>query len=182
MTLLQIQTTPLGQGLPSPAMLLFNHPIYSIMPVVDRKPVSVDNDDVHHRKLIHRQSKNNTNNGTSQVFVSIPIGSTVVVQQEDGGPWTHGMIVGKGNHNHHNQSYNVQVRTMGRIITHNRQHIKPTSVTAAEYIHYQAKKHTNRQTDPLDAILDHIKNNPQSYSNKNTHNNNNDSHGIHGEQ
>ena len=35
----------------------------------------------------------------------LPIGSTVVVQQEDGGPWTHGTIVGKGDHNHHNYSY-----------------------------------------------------------------------------
>ena len=92
------------------------------------------------------------------------------------------MIVGKGDHNHHNHSYNIKVTTAGRIITHNRQHIKPTSITADEYIHHQAKKHTNRQTDPLDAILDHIENSPQSYSNKNTHNNNNESQGIHGEQ
>ena len=81
------------------------------------------------------------------------------------------MIAGKGNHNHHNWSYKIQVTTSERIITQNRQHIKPTSITAEEYIHYQAKKHTNRQTDQLDAILDHIKNNPQSYSNKTTHNN-----------
>ena len=40
----------------------------------------------------------------------------------------------------------------------------------------------NRQTDPLDAILDHTKNNLQSYSNKITHNNNNDSQNIHDEQ
>ena len=56
------------------------------------------------------------------------------------------MIVGKGDHNHHNQSYNIQVTTMGRIITCNRQHIKPTSITAEEYIHYEAKEHTNRST------------------------------------
>ena len=68
---------------------------------------------------------------------------------------------------------------MGRIITCNRQHIKLMSITAEEYIHYQAKK---RQTDPLDAILDHIKNNPQSYSNEITHNKNNDCQDIHGEQ
>ena len=92
------------------------------------------------------------------------------------------MIIGEGNHNHHNQSYNMQVTTTGRIITCNRQHIKPMSIRAEEYIHYQAKKHTNRQIDPLDAILDHIKNNPQSYSNKITHNKNNDCQDIHGEQ
>ena len=50
MVLLQIRTTPVGQGLQSPAMLLFNHPVHGIMPVLDRKPVSVDNDDEHHKK------------------------------------------------------------------------------------------------------------------------------------
>ena len=36
----------------------------------------------------------------------------------------------------------------------NRQHIKPTPITAEDYIHYQANKHV--KTDPLDAILAHI--------------------------
>ena len=121
------------------------------------------------------------NNDASQVFASIPIGSTVAVQWEDGGLWTHGTIVGKGDHNHHNCSYKIQVTTTGRIITCNRQQIKPTSITAEEYIHYQSRKHTNIQTDPLDTIMNHIKNNPQLYSNKITHNNNNDSQGTHGE-
>ena len=63
MVLLQICTTPLGQGLPSLATLLFNHPVCDVMPVIDRKPVSVDNDDDEHPiKLMHRQSKNNSNN------------------------------------------------------------------------------------------------------------------------
>ena len=50
-------------------------------------------------------------------------------------------------------------------------------MTAEEYMHYQAWKHT----DPLDAILNHTVNNPQLYSNKITHNNNYDSQGTHGE-
>ena len=66
-----------------------------VMHVIDRKPVNVDNDDDHHIKLIHRQSKNDTKNDASQVFVSIPIGLTVAVQWEDGGLWTHGKILGR---------------------------------------------------------------------------------------
>ena len=163
MALLHTHTTSLGQSLSSLGTLLFNHSICGIMPVIDRKPIGGDNDDEHHSKVIHRQHKNDTNNDASPVFASIPIGSTVVVQWEDGGPWTHGMIVGKGDHNHHDQSYTIQITTTGRRITHNRQHIRPTSITADEYICYQATKHANRQTDPLDAILEHIKNNPQSY-------------------
>ena len=117
MALLQIRNTPLVQGLPSLAMLLFNHLVCGIMPVLDRKPASVDNDDEHHKILMYRQGKNDPNNDTSQAFVSIPIGSTVAVQWEDGGPWTHGTIVGKGDHNHHNRSYKIQVTTTGKLIT-----------------------------------------------------------------
>ena len=39
------------------------------MPVLNRKPISVDNDAKYHIKLIYRQSKNNMNNDVSQVFV-----------------------------------------------------------------------------------------------------------------
>ena len=72
------------------------------MPVLDRMPVGGDNDDEHHSKLVHMQHKNDTYNDASPIFASIPIGSTVAVQQEDGGLWTHETIVGKGDHNHHN--------------------------------------------------------------------------------
>ena len=34
--LLQIRATPLEPGLPSPAMLLFYHPIQGIMPIINR--------------------------------------------------------------------------------------------------------------------------------------------------
>ena len=84
MVLLQIRTTPLGKGLPSPAKLLFNCPAHGIMPVIDRKPVSVDNDDENHKKTNASAGKKYPNNDTSQVFVSILIRSTVVVQWEDG--------------------------------------------------------------------------------------------------
>ena len=80
LALLQIHTTPLGQGLPSLATLLFNHPVCGVIPVIDRKRVIVDNNDEHQTKLVYRQGKNDTNNDASQVFASIPIGSTVVVQ------------------------------------------------------------------------------------------------------
>ena len=182
MALLQICTTPLGQGLPILATLLLNHLVCGIMPVIDRKPIGGDNDDEYHSKLVHRWHKSDTNNDTSQVFASIPIGSTVAVQQEDSGPWTHGMIVGKGDHNHHNQSYTIQITTTGRRITCNTQHIRPTSITADNYICYQATKHANRQTDLLDAILEHIKNNPQLYSNWTVQSNSNNNQSTHDEQ
>ena len=72
MALLQIRTTPLGQGLPRPATLLFNCPVCGIMPVMDREPINVDNDDEHHNILMHRQGKNDQNNDTSKIFMSYP--------------------------------------------------------------------------------------------------------------
>ena len=58
MAMLQIRNTPLGQGLPSPAMLLFNCPVRGIMSVMDRQPINIDNDDEHHKNLMHRHCKN----------------------------------------------------------------------------------------------------------------------------
>ena len=57
MAMLQIRTTPLGKGLPSPAMLLFNCPVKCIMSVIDRPSINIDNDDEHHQTLMQRQGK-----------------------------------------------------------------------------------------------------------------------------
>ena len=57
-----------------------------------------------------------------------------------------------------------------------------TPITADEYICYQATKHANRQTDPLDAILQHITNNPMSYSNRTIQSNVNNTHNTNNEQ
>ena len=64
-----------------------------------------------------RQTKNDKDKDTSKNFVSLPLGSTVVVQCEDGGPWTHGTIEGKGNHNHHDRSYKIHITKTGRLVT-----------------------------------------------------------------
>ena len=42
---LQIRLMPLGPGLPSPAMLLFNYPVRGIMPIIDRLLININNDD-----------------------------------------------------------------------------------------------------------------------------------------
>ena len=93
MALLQMS---LGQGLLSLATLMFNRQVWGIMPVLDFKPIRQDCDDNHHNKLADKQQKNN--NDASPVFGCIPIGSAVAVQWEDCVLWTHGSIVGTGNH------------------------------------------------------------------------------------
>ena len=61
--------------------------------------------------------KNSKDKDTSKNFVSFPIGSTVVVHWEDGGPWTHGIIEGKGGQNHHDRSYHICITKTGRLVT-----------------------------------------------------------------
>ena len=162
MALLQICMTQLGQGLLSLAMLMFNRLVHGIMPIVDCKPLVKDCDDDHCAKLTERQQMNNS--VTPAVFPCIPIGSAVAVQQEDGRPWTHGTIVGTGDHNHHNKSYTIQLTIIGRLSTHNRHHIKLMSVTADTYRQCHATKQQNERTDPLAEILNNITKHPPAYA------------------
>ena len=102
------------------------------MPILDRKPVGEDYEDQHHSRLVDRQHKNDKD--ASPMFAFIPIGSTLAVQWEGGGPWTHGTIVGTGDHSHNDHSYTIQLTTNGRRITCNKQDIKPASVMVDAYI------------------------------------------------
>ena len=61
------------------------------------------------------------------------------------------MIEGKGNLNHHDRSYHIHIRKTGRLVTQNRQHIKPTQIPAEHYLHEQLQEHT--KTDLLEKIL-----------------------------
>ena len=174
--LLQIKTTTLRQGLPSLAALFFNHPVRGIVPVMDRPPINTDNDEEHHKALTNRQWRNYWGNDTFKNFVSLPIGSTVAFQWECGGPWTHGTIEDKGDHNHHDRSFNICITKTRRIITSNRQHIRLTPISAEYYLCNELNKHT--KTDPLDTILGHLEKHPPpptitDTSNERPHSNNN---------
>ena len=164
---------PIRQGLPHPATLMFNRQVQGIMPVVDHKPIGQDCNDDHHSKLVDRQGKNDQD--TSPLFSNIPIGSTVAVQYEDGGPWIHGTVVDKGDHNHHDRSYVIQLTTNGRCILRNRWHVRLTTVTADKYIQHQSNKQCNITTDPLTETLNNINKNPAIYSTRQVKNINNTS-------
>ena len=55
--LLPVRTTPLGPGLPSPAVQIFNHPTKGIIPVDSRLPINLNNDNEHYKVLVKRQTK-----------------------------------------------------------------------------------------------------------------------------
>ena len=90
---LQITSTLFGQGLPSPGTLLFKYAIRSIMLILNRLPTNSNNDDDHYETLVERQTKGDKNYDTFRNYISLQIGSTVVVHREDGDLWTHGTII-----------------------------------------------------------------------------------------
>ena len=117
--LLQIRTTHLEPGLLSPAMLLFNHPKWSIMPIINRIPINSDNDEDHYESLVKKQTRNDKNYDAARNYDLFSIGSTVAVQWEEGWPWTHGTIVGIGDQQHNNRSYTIWITMTGHIVTRN---------------------------------------------------------------
>ena len=70
---------------------------------------------------MERQQKADKNYDTLRKYDSISIGSTVVFQQKDRGPWSHGTIIDKSDHNHSDQSYRIQMTKTGQLITKKQQ-------------------------------------------------------------
>ena len=48
LALLQIQSTPIGAGLPSLTTLLFNRPMKGLLSQLHREPITVNNDDTQY--------------------------------------------------------------------------------------------------------------------------------------
>ena len=65
-------------------MMLFNCSIKGIMPVIRRPSTGIDNDDEHDKEIIKKQAKMTKTKMLSNI-VSLPIGSTIAVQCDDGG-------------------------------------------------------------------------------------------------
>ena len=83
------------------------------MPILTRLPFNSNDKEVHYEALINGQTKNDKNHDTPRNNAFFLIGSTVVVQHYDGGPWTHGTIVGKGDDSHNNRSDTICVGIRG---------------------------------------------------------------------
>ena len=60
---------------------------------------------------------------------SFPIGSTIAIQHEDGGPWMYEIIEKANNSGHSGRSYKIRVIKTGRLIMQNTRHICSTPVT-----------------------------------------------------
>ena len=149
--LFQIRSTPLGPGLPCPATLLFNNPIRGIMPTINILLISVNNSHEHYNALVKRQTQKR-NHDTSRNYALIPIGFTLAVQKNVG-LWTHCTIVGKGDHNHNDISCTICIMKTEWLITRKNEDVKPTQITAAQYLQDHLDKNSDR---PLEDILKQI--------------------------
>ena len=110
--LLQIKSTPVGQGLNSCLKLLFKDIIRGIMPILNRSPVNTDNDDEHYETLVQRQAKTDKNYEYSQ---KLQFNSSRVYcsnskrRQRTVDPWNNN----KGDQSHNNWSNRIHVTKMG---------------------------------------------------------------------
>ena len=74
-------------------MLQFSGPIRVLLLQTSKEPLNVNDNDEHCEALISRQETYAKNNDTHKDATFFSMGSTVVVQREDMGPWMHGVIV-----------------------------------------------------------------------------------------
>ena len=77
---------------------------------------------------------------TFKEFSDKPVGSTVAIQCEDSGPWTHGTLMSHGDHNHNNRPYKVQLTKTSHVIVRNSTYVKTTTTRAHQYLQEQEKK------------------------------------------
>ena len=77
--------------------------------ILNGMPIISNNDDYHHEALVKRQTRNDKSHDTPNNYAYIPIGSTVGFQCKDDGPWTHGIVMGIGDHSHNDRSYIIHI-------------------------------------------------------------------------
>ena len=119
-----------GNGLPSPVTLSFNRPIRALLLQINREQTNFNADDEHYEDLKTHQDKYIKGNDTYKDSFSFPIGSTLAVQNEDGGPWMHGTSEETNSTDHQGQSYIIRVIKTGRLMTD----ICRTPIPAQQYL------------------------------------------------
>ena len=57
LVLLQIQSMPLGAGLPTPVMMFFNRPRRGLLLQMNKEPININNEDIHYGVLESHQTQ-----------------------------------------------------------------------------------------------------------------------------
>ena len=106
--------------------------------------------------LLKRQPQASQNIGTCKNIQFLPTGSTVAVKREDFGPWMHRMRIGYGTDDHNCRISRVRVTKTGHAIIRMKRHIKPTNVSAEDYLlNKMAKASQTMAEDRLNELTDH---------------------------
>ena len=85
--------------------------------------MNIDNYDLDHKAFEANERKNDKGKNTEKDPTIFITGATVAVQWEDGGLWTHGMIVGPHTNDHRGHLHTLQVMKTGRLIMQTSRHV-----------------------------------------------------------
>ena len=72
-----MRSIPIGAGLLSPVKLLFEEPIWALLPQINREPINTNLDDEHYEALRTCWDKYTKGKNTCEDSFSFPIGYTV---------------------------------------------------------------------------------------------------------
>ena len=148
LALLQIKSTLVGLGLPSPDMLLFNGLDMGLMLRIDKTPVTHNHNEEHHNTLQVHQNKAIENNHTLKDLFVMPTGSAVAIQCKDGQIWTHDTIDKQEDTNDISQSYRIHNIKTEFILIKTKTHQKKTNssraipkrtISTSQYIYKQCQ-------------------------------------------
>ena len=129
--LLQIRSTLIGPGLPSPTTLLLNQPVRDLTLKFSWPPMAFDNDESNHVTLTKRQPYTNVDIDTCKT------GYTLAIQHKERGPWTHDTIAGM-DMIATMQKFQIHLTLMGHIITRTKRQVKINPLIAEEYVRNKA--------------------------------------------
>ena len=116
-----------------------------------------DNDENNYIVLLNRQPYASQDADDWKNILFLPKASTVAVQEENSGSWTHGIVIGHwtdDNNDRKSQSDSDQKRT--HAITRAKRHINSTKFFIAEYLQNEMTKHKNvtAGAERLDELTD----------------------------
>ena len=136
-----MRSTPIGMRLPCPATH-FKQANQSPITQMNGEPINLNAEKEYYDVLRTWQDKYIKGSDTQKDLFSIPIGCTVAVQHEDGGPWTQGIMEEMNDTDQPRWSYIIRVMKTGRLIMCNTRHICRTPTTIEQYLWEQIKKGT----------------------------------------
>jgi len=164
--LLLLRSTPITGLRSSPAELLQGRRFKSFLPRIEMSRENDDQIQSLQSKQENMKKYHDLKHGAKEPK-EFYIGQQIMVQKEDQGPWTHGMIVARNTADHNNRSYKVKITMTNRIITRNEKHIRASKIPTSTY----EKKKTISTDIPtyIPSMSKQIINKPQADQPKRTH-------------